>query len=246
MFEWFLKWFEPSVLANIIVAGAAIWYTIETQRLRRTAVKQLTLMRQSMSSGLLPYVLAGIHKKSSFTDDGAKKVDSQLSEWLVRRVNLPVLDPPKSYGYTTTEEVLQVTSTTDEVASHVFCVLFDDRSKDFRIAPYQLEVVAPRESGYFPIASGRFSADEVFKIVAGLYEARSQYLDKFIRAMPSRGESILLPIFFDLAGRLYATPRPVYWATDGTATYGKSDLLQPDGYSEDFAPTFESTKAKMA
>ena len=245
MIDWLMKWLEPGVLANIIVASAAIWYTIETQQLRRTAVKQLTLMRQSMSSGLLPYVLAGIHTKAALTAEEATKVDSQLKEWLVRRINLPTLDPPKSYA-PTTEEVFQVTSTTDEVASHVFCVLFDERSNDFRIAPYQLEVIAPRESGYFPLVVDRFTAEEVFKIVTALYESRSAYLEKFFKAMPTKNESILVPIFFDLAGRLYATPRPVYWGQDGSATYGKSDLLQPDGYSEDFAPTFESTKAKMA
>lgn len=57
-------WTDPAVVANLIVAAVAIWYTIDTQRLRKTAIKQLELTRQSNSAEILPYVLVGLHRLS--------------------------------------------------------------------------------------------------------------------------------------------------------------------------------------
>lgn len=71
--SWIDKLLDPGVITNIVVAVVAIRYTIETQELRRTAVKQLDLMRQSMSSSLLPFVLAGIRKLSSVTEAEKKE-----------------------------------------------------------------------------------------------------------------------------------------------------------------------------
>lgn len=244
--SWIDKLLDPGVITNIVVAVVAIRYTIETQELRRTAVKQLDLMRQSMSSSLLPFVLAGIRKLSSVTEAEKKKIDEQLTQWSVRRIELPgVGNRTVSYA-SSDEEVFEVSSTTDEVASHVLCVMFDHRSKTFRVSSYQLEVIAPRETGYFAIAKSSLNAEEICELIVKLYELRGAYLETFIRAISTKNESILIPIFFDIAGRLYATPRAIHWSNDGTASYGKSDLLQPEGYSENFAPPFESTKKRIS
>jgi len=40
MLEWLMKWFEPSTLATLAAAVAAIWYTYETQKLRRATAQQ--------------------------------------------------------------------------------------------------------------------------------------------------------------------------------------------------------------
>jgi len=243
---WLDKWLEPGVLANLIVAAAAIWYTIETQALRRTAVKQLVLMRQSMSSALLPFVLAGIRKLSSVSEADRTKIDEQLTQWSVRRIDLPGVGNRTVSYEPSGDDVFEVTSTTDEVASHVLCVLFDHRSGSFRVSPYQLEVIAPRETGYFAIAKSTLNADEMCELISKLYESRGAYLETSIRAISTKKESVLIPIFFDIAGRLYATPRAIHWSGDGTVSYGKSDLLQPEGFSEDFAPPFESTKKRVS
>lgn len=243
---WFDKWLEPAVIANLIVAAVAIWYTIETQALRRTAVKQLTLMRQSMSSALLPFVLAGIRKLSSAAEAEKTKIDEQLAQWSVRRIDLPGVGVRTLSYQAVADEVFEVTSTTDEVASHVLCILFDHRNSSFRVSPYQLEVIAPRETGYFKIASSSLNVDETCELISKLYEARGEYLEGPIRAISTKRESVLIPIFFDIAGRLYATPRAVHWSSDGTVSYGKSDLLQPEGFSEEFAPSFESTKRRVS
>lgn len=76
--SWIDKLLDPGVITNIVVAVVAIRYTIETQELRRTAVKQLDLMRQSMSSSLLPFVLAGIRKLSSVTEAEKRRSMSNL------------------------------------------------------------------------------------------------------------------------------------------------------------------------
>jgi hypothetical protein len=243
---WLEKWLEPSVIASLIVAAAAIWYTVETQALRRTAVKQLVLMRQSMSSALLPFVLAGIRKLSAATAADRTKIDEQLMQWSVRRIDLPGVGQRNVSYEVDTDDVFEVTSTTDEVASHVLCILFDHRSSAFRVSPYQLEVIAPRETGYFSIARTLLSADETCELISKLYESRGAYLEASLRAISTKKESVLIPIFFDIAGRLYATPRAVHWGGDGSPSYGKSDLLQPDGFSEEFAPPFESTVKRMS
>ena len=46
---WLEKLIEPAVLANLIVAAAAIWYTIETKKLRRTAAEQLKTMNSQIN-----------------------------------------------------------------------------------------------------------------------------------------------------------------------------------------------------
>jgi hypothetical protein len=46
MYEWFIKWFEPSIIVTLIAAVVAIWYTYETQKLRRVAALQLDVMKQ--------------------------------------------------------------------------------------------------------------------------------------------------------------------------------------------------------
>jgi hypothetical protein len=238
--EYLAKWLEPSVLASVIVAAVAIWYSVETQRLRRTAVKQFDLTRQAMFSGLLPFVLAGIRKPSSLPDERRKEVDDQISHWTVRRIQLPGvtrgIDMTK-----TTDEVFEVTSTTDQVASHVLCLMFRADTRRFAVSQYQIEVIAPRETGYFAILEETLASDDVIELIKKLYEARGEYLEKAVLGISRGAEDVLLPIFFDLAGRLYATPRSLYRHKDGSITYGKSDLLQPDGYPESFAPPFEST-----
>jgi hypothetical protein len=40
MSDWFMKWLEPSTLATLTAAVAAIWYTYETQKLRRATAQQ--------------------------------------------------------------------------------------------------------------------------------------------------------------------------------------------------------------
>lgn len=199
-----------------------------------------------MSSALLPFVLAGIHRVASLGDAEKARITEQLSQWTVRRIQLPGVGARKINYEPDSEEVFEVTSTTDQVASHVLCTLFDHRTRAFRVSPYQLEVIAPRESGYFYIAKSTLNADELCELISKLYESRGEYLKAYVRGVFDRGDSVLIPIFFDLAGRLYATPRPIHWEEDGSASYGKSDLLQPAEFSDDFAPTFESTKARMA
>jgi hypothetical protein len=243
---WIEKLVEPAVLANLIVAAAAIWYTIETQALRRTAVKQLVLMRQSMSSQLLPFVLAGIRKLSAGTEEDVKKIKEQLGQWSVRRIELPGVGTRNISYQPSDDEVFEVTSTTDEVASHVLCILFDHRSSAFRVSPWQLEVIAPRETGYFSIAKSTLGTEEMCELIGKAYESRGEYLKVSIRAISTKKESVLMPIFFDIAGRLYATPRAVHWNDDGAASYGKSDLLQPKEFSEEFAPPFETTKVRLS
>lgn len=40
MIDWLMKWLEPSTLATATAAVAAIWYTYETQKLRRATAQQ--------------------------------------------------------------------------------------------------------------------------------------------------------------------------------------------------------------
>jgi hypothetical protein len=40
MLDWLMKWLEPSTLATFAAAVAAIWYTFETQKLRRATAQQ--------------------------------------------------------------------------------------------------------------------------------------------------------------------------------------------------------------
>ncbi len=234
-------WTDPTVMANLIVAAVAIWYTIETQKLRRTAIKQLELTRQSNSAEILPYVLVGLHRLSLSPHLDQTKIKIQLAEWAFRRIELPGFGSQNLRLDASKDEILEVASTTDQVASHVLCILYDHRSRSFRLSP-PCEVVAPRESGYFPLAEHPVTVNELAELFKKLYEDRGNYLIPKISALCAGYISYLIPVFFDLAGRLYAAPRPIYWSNDGTVLYGKSDLIQPEGYSEVFAPSFTSTE----
>ena len=207
---------------------------------QETAIQQLELTRQSNSAEILPYVLVGLHRLSLSPNLDQTKIRTQLAEWAFRRIELPGFGSQNLRLDASKDEILEVASTTDQVASHVLCILYDHRSRAFRLSP-PCEVIAPRESGYFPIAEHPVTINELAELFKKLYEDRGAHLIPRIEALGSGSISYSIPVFFDLAGRLYAAPRPIYWSSNGTVLYGKSDLIQPEGYSSIFAPSFSST-----
>ncbi|MGB3181262.1 MAG: hypothetical protein WBB45_07715 [Cyclobacteriaceae bacterium] len=238
--------FSPSTIVQLIVAIVALWYTIETQKLRKIAVKQLSLMRQSMSGQIMPFVLSGIIKINDLTDDDEKsKIIEQTSTWDLSKNEIPgITASPNILQNLEDDHVYEVRCDTDELASHVICVFYNHNSRKFKVPPYYLEVIAPRESGYFKMLKDELNKDELCELITKIYEDRSHYLiDKF-KKMVNLQESWIIPIFFDLAGRLYATPRKVF-LKNNQYQYHKSDLLQPDGYNDVMMPTFESTKEAL-
>ncbi|MFN8712259.1 MAG: hypothetical protein ACK5Z2_05350 [Bacteroidota bacterium] len=244
----FFNTFDIGDFIALLTGGVIVWYTLETQKLRIVAVRQLTLMRQSLSSKLLPYVISGVSRVKTLENIDKKNIIlKQIDSLDISKLSIPPLQKPK-VSMTNVEDdmVFEVNCATDQIASHVFCFLFDSKSKRFKIPPYYLEVIAPRETGYFKILSDEVDFVDIKHLITNIYEKRGEYLINIIQNMTQKGDqSWIVPVFFDLAGRLYATPRIVY-LVNGKFEYGKSDLLQPDTAATDiFAPPFESTNEEI-
>ena len=243
MSNWINDFFSPSTIVALIVGIVALWYTIETQKLRKVAVKQLLLMRQSMSGQIMPYVLSGIiNWKDLKNEEKKQKINEQLDNWDLSRIDIPGISN-RGIDLRNKDEslIFEVSCNTDQLASHVICLYYNHKTRSFKIPPYYLEVIAPRESGYFQMLQEEVDDDSVCELIQKIYEDRGEYLNEGIKKIAEKKESWIIPIFFDLAGRLYATPRKVY-EIDGQFQYGKSDVLQPKDFSENFMESFSSTK----
>jgi hypothetical protein len=243
-----LGWAQTIATCSVcIITG---WYAYETFKLRAIASRQLDKMIEQSVASRLPYVLGGVITRPSLGDirfNGI--VDEISSRYQIRKIQISSSSVKAVALQESNSHAFEVTSATDQVASHVWVVWFDHSSNTFAVATHQLEVIAPRETGYFASSEFCLTYENVKEIMDMLYEGRAAEIrDKVIALCKSGKEhavSYLIPIFFDLGGRLYATPRAIY-SRNNVIAYGKSDLLQPNTIEGTFAPPFDSTRKAIS
>lgn len=242
---WLAEWTLPTNAAALLLAGVTLWYTFETQKLRRMAAEQVRISQNSFNAQFIPYILTGYRARFVDGDSQFEVLANKASGQAARTIAIKMVG--KSDYRIDKSSLVEVTAMTSHFASHVLVVVVDEGTRRARFSPYAVEVIAPNETVYFALTTDNYSISSVAEVIEELYEGRGAYLSEDLKKIADRDDrSWIIPIFFDLSGQLYATPRP-FRQQNGKIVYDKSDFLKsPELAKPDFIPVFESNAKTLA
>jgi hypothetical protein len=215
-----------SAFLALVATGITVWYTVETRQLRKISLAQYYIM-------ISPYVLVRLGDR--FTVEQGDVRHSQVLK-AIPSARFALTEDESSY-------LFEVTAVDDRMPNHVMCVWFNAIDSLYRVSAHLVEAVKGNETVRVPLANQMFSPEEISTFLEHIYEERwHRNLRKYIvDTVPGMGKDMLVAIFFDHAGTLYAAPRGMRFGRERSKVeYDKSDLIVPPGM-EKLSTPFAST-----
>lgn len=244
LLSWLGQWCDPPVFvgmaqafATIITAILIFWitalYTAETRKLRKNS-------DLSFYISICPYLLISLVRDKDVEDNNFLDVGKATGRsGYLDYVLLPPSCPLQEVWF-------ELKTIGSRMPNHICCVWFDRNMGRYFFSNLCLEALQEGETAYMPVAQVPYEPKDAAILLEHMFEDRwHRALDKLIlKSIPDRNIHTITAFYFDHAGKLYATPRPMVMPDRAELPfYMKTDLIAPPGL-EALAPTFASTFAK--
>lgn len=203
-----------AIIVQLALASVAIWYTIETRKLRIQNEAQMKLLREQTRLSLTPYLVPGIAdvdlallrkniaEDKSLTEDQRKEKLSKLDEAKIKFV-------------------CNVHNPTSKTPHHVNVYIYDSRTRSFLEGDYGKEWIAEKGSELFQVSEPYLGRDEVVESIRKQYGDGTDFI---FRQLSAGDQSYIAIIFRDLEGRLYMAKRE-FMISDGEAHHKPTALF---------------------
>lgn len=189
--EWLL------IVVQLLLAGAAVWYAIETRRLRIQNSAQMDLLKNQTRLSVAPYLIPGL-------------VDIDLAVWKQQIVDNDELSEEKKQEALTKiadadiKFVCAVNNPTSKTPHHINIWIYDERTRSFLESDFGKEWIAEKDSELFQVSEPRFAKDEVEQRIQEQYGEASAFM---FRHLEVGDNSYVALVFRDMEGRIYLAKR---------------------------------------
>lgn len=178
-----------TIAIQLVLAAIGVWYTLETQRLRRQSEAQLILLRQQADTDRFPFI---VPSSTLFVKDG--KGEAKLAGH-----NHPA--PKPSGGHLPGEDYLAYVvahNYTPALAQDVRCVLYDANVRKFFRAARSLSIVGGKDHGDFYISKTPHNRQEIVDFMQERYAGAASVFESPLQA---GGDSYAMLSYLDIDGR---------------------------------------------
>ena len=203
-----------TLLVQLALAGAAIWYTIETRKLRLQSEQQMGLLKNQTRLSVAPFLVPGLIdvNLAVLRDNVQQRTDLSDEQKTEALANIS-----RSY----VKYVCTVNNPTTKVPHHINLYIYDSSTKSFLSADYSKEWIAEKDNELFQVSEPCYSRDDVLKRIKDQYGNGLDFIDKHLVV----GDiSYIALLFRDLEGRVYLTKR-VFAIARGNSIHHDSSAM---------------------
>jgi hypothetical protein len=201
-------------LIQATLAIAAVWYTVETRRLRKQNEAQMALLRTQMSLSIAPYLVPGILDVEMREVRSRIVSDTKLTQ-KERDEKLATLDAGE------VKFLCGVKNPTTKVPHHCELWVYDQRTKSYLLCDAGKEWIAEKEAETFMVSGPYFSYEDVIEQVLERYGDAGSWAHPHFAA---GDDSFIVLMYQDLEGRLYVSKRRFNIRSDGSVRHRPSAL----------------------
>lgn len=209
-----LKYLVP-IFVQLVLAVAAIWYSLETRSVRKQNDKMVNLEREQLRLSIVPDLLLGIMEFSVEVKPILIEeilTDETIDEQEKRR-RLEMLEEADVKFVALTRNL-----TPTVAAHHVNAYVFDAEHRSFLVCDFGKEVVEGDTKEMFQISGPFMSLKEIQETMTFQYGSRCEFI---FQQLQMEKDSYVLVVFKDLGGRIYAVTRMFRITQDRGAVHTK-------------------------
>ena len=196
------------ILVQLVLAGAAIWYTFETRRLRQENQEQLKLLKEQTRLSLAPFLVPGL-------------IDVDLALAKQKVLDSKEIPEPKkremlaNIASASIKFMCAIDNPSSKIGHHVNLWVYDSRTRSFLSGDFGKEWIAEKGRELIQVSAPYFNTAEVSQ------QIREQYgsdVDFIFPLLTTEDVSYLVLLFRDIEGRLYAVKRG--FQVEGQSNFG--------------------------
>lgn len=214
---------ELAIIVNGLLAVIALWYTVETRKLRLQNQEQLSLLMKQVRLSVAPYIHVTL-------------LNFQTALELLREEGkVPTEEPARNrfeeglrekFSQPKVKFISKISNKSSKLALHLRVYVFDCRSKTFFRSDWGRTVLAEHESIEMEILSEGVSLEVIRKEMEAKYGEPN---DLFHRSLNADCQaSYILAFFKDIEGSSYVVKREFDINKDGLVEAKLNKLILPD------------------
>jgi len=209
------------LLVQLVLAGAALWYAIETRKYRIQGERQILAMKRQHFLTVAPFLLVGAvpkkklqydleHHPENFLPPQPGQDPAQVKETLSKQLE----GSPEFH-------ICTVSNPTSKLARQVGTMLYSSQNKNFLRSQLGREVIAEKDTCQILIAGTPLSQIEAVDSLAKDYPGIAG-ID--VRLLKHEDVSYVLVLYRDIEGAVYAVKRAFNLNAEGDLIMGSSDF----------------------
>ncbi len=208
------------LLAQLALVAAALWYTIETRKLRIQSESQMDMLRRQGRLSVAPFLVPGLVDVDLARLRKKVEEDTELSAE-ERRDKLDKIDRAQ------VRFVCAVQNPTTKLPHHCQLWVYDAKRRSFLLCDAGKEVIPEKETMLFQVSEPSFSLDECMKHLQTDFGTAADFAHVQLKVGT---ESYIALFFQDLEGRVYMIKRPFGIHDDGDVVHKPSVLFFDAGF----------------
>ncbi|WP_123658817.1 hypothetical protein [Salinisphaera japonica] len=208
-----------SLVVQIALAGAALWYTLETRRLRIQNSEEIKVLLNQGRVALAPFLVPGVKRLNV----------QELHELISSDEDLDEAEKEKRKDFAANADVFFVVQVDNPTADKIGCQLqpyiYDPSTKSFLIPDHGKAWISPRESEHIQVTGPYVTLE---KVQSSLSEHYGESAENLVKHLDAPDEAGYIALFFqDIEGTLYLSKRE-FALSDGETLHRTTRLVHAD------------------
>lgn len=210
------------MLVQLLLAGAAIWYAIETRKLRMQNQLQIDISKKQHFLTVAPFLLIGLISKTKFQAEfeahPEKFVKEPSEEEFKKKTDRIKHDIAEGSEFF----FCNINNPTSKIARDAEVIVYNSNNRNFLLGQYGRAVIEEKQTEIIFVAGNPMSHQEVITAKIQAYPG----IDKSKEPLFNYSDiSYAIVLYRDIEGSNYAVKRPFVIDASGNITMWRTSFI---------------------